>query len=84
MNDVTVDKIKAIKPIKPITTSWPRRLLEMLPEIESKLAEEGVTQKMVADTFGLKQSEFSVYLGRAKALRDKINLKKIEKQIITK
>jgi len=79
MNNVTVDKIKALKPIKPTTTSWPKRLLPLLSEIESKLEEEGITQELVANTLGLKQKDFSVYLKRARALRDRMESNKITK-----
>lgn len=67
MNTATIDDIKALKPE---TESWPLRLLPMLPTIEAKLCEPGITQKMVAATLNVEPRAFSVYLSRARKLRD--------------
>lgn len=65
---VTANTIRSIRPPKPdaskksITTS----LFDVLDEIDAKLAEPGITQKMVAEALGINQKSFGVLLARAR------------------
>lgn len=72
-----VDLVARINAIEPTAKSWTLKILEVLPVIEEKLSNPGVTQQMVAETLGLKQSEFSVYLKRARDRHKKTERNKV-------